>query len=454
MHAHAHTRTHTHTHAHTRTHTRAHTVTRTRTHAHTTNTTTYRSTVRVDRALLRARDATCCVWCGRYASAQIAFEAEVSRHDGDPMSNARLMLNGDSDQKSYACGPTPSILSTPANACPQGSVFGAGDDRCFCTSGCAGATCVNRPDYGSYYFKDTNGEACTNCKCLAKADTLADTTITPLKAWDANAVTCFDEQRPAGRATCGDLRSFGWCGDGHKYADDTRAECPVACGTCPPKPTSAPFHPVAETIIVALNRGGTRAGDVLTYTMSCTTPPCTGVAARLSVVYGKDPHTDAYNASVVGTVPLPFGQQGAWRTIATPLDGDYTLELINGGAVEASVTWALVFRKQQCYESVGDFLDVAARTYASNGDRTFHAFLVDDRNYLPYLDGSGNVKTSDKLGAAVFPWEEKDTQGCSEFRASAMKARRKPGDGYSLEFASIIPHELGHNLGLCVAPFT
>ena len=35
-------------------------------------------------------------------------------------------------------------------------------------------------------------------------------------------------------------------------------------------------------------------------------------------------------------------QQGAWRTITAPLDGDYALELVNGGAVNTSVTLSLI----------------------------------------------------------------------------------------------------------------
>ena len=86
--------------------------------------------------------------------------------------------------------------------------------------------------------------------------------------------------------TCASLAELGWCDDTAKHVDNVRARCPVTCGTCPPKPTSAPYTPVVEDGIVALNRGGTRVGDTITYTAWCSTPPCKGVGARLSVVYG------------------------------------------------------------------------------------------------------------------------------------------------------------------------
>ena len=98
-----------------------------------------------------------------------------------------------------------------------------------------------------------------------------------------------------------------------------------------------------------------------------------------------DPFTGTYNTTGVATVPLGLMQAGEWRTVAAPADGDYTLELANRGSKLANVTWALAFQKQHCYTSATDFISAAAAVYAGGNDHSYHAFLVDDRNYLPYV---------------------------------------------------------------------
>ena len=76
---------------------------------------------------------------GRYASAQIAFDVGVSYHEGEGMGNARLMLDGKSDQKSYTCGDL-SAASTPHNPCAHGTLFGSDNTMCLCESRCVGVS--------------------------------------------------------------------------------------------------------------------------------------------------------------------------------------------------------------------------------------------------------------------------------------------------------------------------